>query len=96
MSRRTLLALALLSLAACGGSVEPVPKTAAALPPADPVAAKKYMQASELLAAKQPDDVRAEALLKEALSIDGYLWEAHYNLGVLYRRRGELRKALAQ
>ena len=60
------------------------------------MAVQKFTAASELMTGKQRDDVRAEALLKEALAIDGYLWEAHYNLGVLYRRRGELRKALEE
>jgi tetratricopeptide (TPR) repeat protein len=88
--------LALILAAACGGSSAPPPQTAKALPPANPQAVQKFMTASELMTGKQRDDVRAEALLKEALAIDGYLWEAHYNLGVLYRRRGELRKALEQ
>jgi tetratricopeptide (TPR) repeat protein len=91
-----LFLLFLLALTACGGSSAPPPQTARALPPANPVAAQKFLAASELMSGKKRDDVRAEALLKEALAIDGYLWEAHYNLGVLYRRRGELRKALEQ
>jgi tetratricopeptide (TPR) repeat protein len=90
---KSALALLLLS-AACGGSSVSVQPTVRALPPADPRAASKYLEACALLAANKPaEDQRAAALLREALQIDSYLWEAHYNLGVIYLRRGELRKA---
>jgi tetratricopeptide (TPR) repeat protein len=80
---------------ACGGAPEkPALRT---LPPADPRAVQKYLQASALMTdGKTRDEQRAQALLHEALAIDGMLWEARYNLGVLHRRRGELSKALTE
>ncbi len=89
-----IVALALLLISACGGAGEPEVRE---LPPADPRAAQKYLQASKLLAGpKTTDERRAAALLQEALTIDPNLWEAHYNLGVLHRRRGELKQALKE
>jgi tetratricopeptide (TPR) repeat protein len=38
---------------------------------------------------------RARARFERALSIDPNLWEAHYNLGVLDRRAGELARAIS-
>jgi tetratricopeptide (TPR) repeat protein len=84
-----------LALGACGGGAQK--QEVRALPPADPRAVQKYLQASALMSGeKTRDEQRAQALLHEALAIDANLWEARYNLGVLYRRRGELRKALAE
>jgi tetratricopeptide (TPR) repeat protein len=89
--------IALLTAAACGGGAEQQKPTLRALPPANPKAVQKYLQATELMASEREEDgVRAAALLREALTIDELLWEAHYNLGVLHRRRGELRKAVRQ
>lgn len=86
------LALALGPLVACGGS-RPETETRA-LPPADPRAVDKYVRASKLISAEgKGDGVRASALLHEALAIDPNLWEAHYNLGVLYRQQGALDRA---
>jgi tetratricopeptide (TPR) repeat protein len=85
---------ALLASACGGGSTKP---TLRALPPADPRAVRKYLEASALMTGgKTRDEQRAQALLQESLTIDGMLWEARYNLGVLHRRRGELRTALAE
>jgi tetratricopeptide (TPR) repeat protein len=83
--------------AACGGAAKSAEPTLRALPQANPRAVQKYLKANELAASGQPQSIdRAEALLREALLIDSYLWEAHYNLGVLYRRDGQLRKALRE
>jgi tetratricopeptide (TPR) repeat protein len=88
---------ALLFGCGCGGAAQTLQPKTRALPPADPIAARKYLEACALLAVNKPaDDERAVALLNAALAIDSYLWEAHYNLGVVYRRRGELRRAQAE
>jgi tetratricopeptide (TPR) repeat protein len=81
---------------ACGGGAPPS-REPRALPPADPAAVQKYLEASALMSdGKTLDEQRAAALLQEALVIDPNLWEARYNLGVLHRRRGELRRALRE
>jgi tetratricopeptide (TPR) repeat protein len=95
--RARLACCALVLACGCGGATQSVQPKVLALPPADPIAAHKYLEACALLVAnKHADDERAAALLNEALAIDSYLWEAHYNLGVIHRRRGELRKAQAE
>ncbi len=38
---------------------------------------------------------RAEELLRKAIAMDPNLWEAHYDLGIVLRRRGELDPACA-
>jgi lipopolysaccharide biosynthesis regulator YciM len=81
-------------LAACGAGVAEQ-KPVVGPPPADPRAARVYLDGVKLIAANDAaSDTRAIAAFEQALGIDPKLWEAHYNLGVLYRRRGELRKAL--
>jgi tetratricopeptide (TPR) repeat protein len=98
MSRSLLAASVALMLCACGGAGRARSTSArAGVPPANPMAAEKYVQASRILRARdlpRGREARAEALLLDALRIDPSLWEAHYNLGVLRRRRGELRAAL--
>jgi tetratricopeptide (TPR) repeat protein len=84
----------LVVLAACGGSVVEQ-KVVTGPPAADPRAAQLYLDGVKLMAANDPtSQEHAIAAFEGALRIDPKLWEAHYNLGVLYRRRGETRKAL--
>ncbi len=65
------------------------------LPPANPLAVTKMVQGVQ--AAKEPKGVpRAIELLKEAIQIDGNLWEARYDLGVLYAQTGALAAAEVQ
>lgn len=79
----------------CGGAA-PATVQSREVPPADPKAAKKYLEGARLLTRPGNNrDRRAMELFREAIAIDPYLWEAHYNWGVLLRRRGELREALA-
>jgi tetratricopeptide (TPR) repeat protein len=86
--------ITLLGLAACGGGAAEV-KPAQIAKPADPQAAKTYLEALKLMAASDDGSrERAIAGFEHALALDPQLWEAHYNLGVAYRRRGQLRKAL--
>jgi tetratricopeptide (TPR) repeat protein len=86
-------ACALASSACGGGSSEAAKPTMVALPPANPQAVQKFLEAGALIGAKRGDLKRAESLLREALAIDAYLWEAHYDLGLVLLRRGELRSA---
>lgn len=84
-----------LSLAACGGGAAVVKPTAQPVKAADPEAARTYLDAVKLLSSKDPGaEQRALEGFERALQKDPQLWEAHYNAGVLLRRRGELRQAL--
>jgi len=86
--------LTLGALAACGGEVAER-RAAPTVKAADPRAANLYLDAVRTLSANDPKrEERAEQGFEQALTVDPDLWEAHYNLGVLLRRRGELRKAL--
>lgn len=90
-----LLCVSALCVVGCGGAAE-VTVQSREVPPADPKAAKKYLEGARLLArAGQNRDRRAMELFREAVAIDPFLWEAHYNWGVVLRRRGELREAAA-
>jgi tetratricopeptide (TPR) repeat protein len=90
MTRRLAVAIIGLSLGplACGGAKG---KTAAvrALPPAVPAASSKMISAVEFAKTASGRD-RAIALLKEAITIDPNLWEAHYDLGALLAQTGDL------
>lgn len=90
---RLLVCVVPLALAACGGSVAEK-KNDTTLAPADPRAARVYLDGVKQMAHGKAGETRAAQSFEEALRIDPKLWEAHYNLGVLYRRRGETRKAL--
>lgn len=58
----------------------------------DPVKAQRLT----LEAAEEPDPLRAERLLRDALTADLYHGPAHNNLGVLYLRRGDLYAAASE
>ncbi len=92
----TFLSLALAGAVACGGGGGhgTGPKNAAELPPANPEAVAKMVQGVQ--AAKEPKgSERAIALLKEAVTIDPNLWEAHFDLGVVLAGTGETKAAEA-
>ena len=61
------------------------------LPPANPEAVRHYTSGNRALA--RGNLGRARAQYRQALVLDGNLWEAHYNLGVLERREGNLEEA---
>jgi tetratricopeptide (TPR) repeat protein len=62
---------------------------------ADPQATRVYRDAVKAMqSGKHEDHERALRDFERALSLDPELWEAHYNVGVLLRLRGELKKAL--
>lgn len=82
------------SLSACGGGSTPRSK-APALPPANPQAVSKLAQG--VAAAKEPGSgARAIPLLNAAVTADGKLWEARYNLGLLLAESGDLARAEKQ
>ncbi len=76
---------------ACGGKATvakaPVAATTA-LPPANPQAVGKMVQGAQ--AAKEGQRDRAIGLLREAITLDRGLWEAHYDLGVVLVGAGDL------
>jgi tetratricopeptide (TPR) repeat protein len=88
-----LLAVALL---ACGGGPKVVKQVEQkGLPPANPIAVAKMVQG--VGAAKEPNGRdRAIGLLKEAVALDPHLWEAMFDLGVVYASAGDLQNAEAQ
>jgi tetratricopeptide (TPR) repeat protein len=92
--RRLALVIALVSplvVAGCGGgkTVTTAPAAApTALPPANPQAVGKMVQGVQ--AAKDGSRDRAIALLREAITIDRALWEAHFDLGVVLAGAGDL------
>lgn len=86
--------VALLSLAACGGSTtSSAPKAApVGLPPANPLAVQRMVEG--VAAAKDPRmQTRAIALLRESIQIDPNLWEARFDLGVVLASAGDLAHA---
>ncbi len=91
-----LLASTLASAAvACGGATAESPETVE-LPPADPAAVREYMAGVRLLGKQGARyQRRALARFRKAIEIDPNLWEAHYNLGVVLRRRGRMEEASA-
>jgi tetratricopeptide (TPR) repeat protein len=76
-------------LAACGGKAKGPVVATRVLPPANPQAVVKMVQAVTLAKDPQAHD-RAVQLLREALTVDPNLWEARYDLGVLLADAGDL------
>lgn len=89
MKRWAVLAALALSVA-CGASHKKVETPTQ--PPANPQAVSKMVQGVQ--SAKDPGGKeRAITLLRDALTADAGLWEAHYNLGVLLADKGDLKAA---
>ena len=81
--------LSLLALAACSHHQAGPVAVSNVIPPANPVAVAKMVQG--VVAAKDPNGAeQAIQLLREAVALDGYLWEARYDLGVVLARAGDL------
>ncbi len=82
--------LCLLALeAGCGHSRGLVSGASNVVPPVNPVAVAKMVQG--VVAAKDPAGTdQAVQLLREAVVLDPYLWEARYDLGVVLARAGDL------
>jgi len=90
VTRVSLFCAGLLLLAACGASHKKV--EAPVLPPANPQALSKMVQGVQ--SAKDANGKEhAIALLRDAITADPGLWEAHYNLGILLADKGDLKPA---
>jgi tetratricopeptide (TPR) repeat protein len=79
------------ALVGCGGGgvVAKAPVAATTqIPPANPQAVAKMVQGVQ--ASKDGSRDRAIALLREAITLDRGLWEAHYDLGVVLVGAGDL------
>lgn len=92
-----LLAFALTALAGCGGATAEVatttttPSSQAAI---DPEAVREFQAGvREMAHTGRVADRRAREHFEAALTIDPGVWEAHYQLGVLARRVGDLQSA---
>jgi Tfp pilus assembly protein PilF len=89
------LLVALGGLAACGGSATDRIRPGGSgvvkrLDPVNPKAAKAFENGMRAIRLGGPEAHEiAKARLKEALEIDGKLWEAHHNLGSIAYRDGE-------
>jgi tetratricopeptide (TPR) repeat protein len=94
-ARIALVLAAATALGACGGSVTARTKPGGRgvvkkLDPVNPRAAKAFESAMRALRLGGPEaNETAKARLKEAIDIDGKLWEAHHNLGAIAYREGE-------
>jgi tetratricopeptide (TPR) repeat protein len=87
---REVAGLSALALAlGCGHTQSAVSATVNVAPPANPVAVAKMVQG--VVAAKEANGTeQAIQLLREAIALDSYLWEARYDLGVVLARAGDL------
>src|SRR5262245_40943663 len=90
------LAIALVALVACGGSQAKDPGTtsgkskARKLDPINPKAAKEIENAMRALRHSGPDaNETARGRLREAVKIDGKMWEAWHDLGVIAWKEGD-------
>jgi tetratricopeptide (TPR) repeat protein len=78
--------------AGCGGASAESAMAHRELPPADPRAVAEFNRGNSLMDRNRVAPARAH--FEKALQIDPNLWEAHYNIGVLDREAGELRRAI--
>jgi len=80
------------ALGGCAHRASAVAGGVAVAPPANPIAVAKMVQG--VVAAKDPNGTeQAIQLLREAVALDAYLWEARYDLGVVLARAGDLAQA---
>lgn len=86
---------ALLLLVACATTQKPQTREAKAAEAArDDRAMRLFVDGAEQLARGTPKSLqRAQELLTEAVGLNKTLWEAQYDLGLTYRRRGDLEHA---
>jgi tetratricopeptide (TPR) repeat protein len=90
--------LGLLAAVGCGGASGGGATTTARaeLPPVDPEALRAFQAGVRAMQGdSRAERRRARERFEEAIRIDPNLWEAHFDLGVLQRREGELREAAA-
>lgn len=79
------------ALLGCGGGAHHADTARRELAPANPEAVRTFVDGVHAM--QRGGDDRAVASFNAALRIDANLWEAHYNLGVIHRRRNELSQA---
>lgn len=94
MNRVVVLAIVALLLGACGSNsasrIGPQGRRVNRLQPVDPRAAKEFDAAMRALRLRGPEaNATAKARLQAALAIDGKLWEAHHNLGIIAYEDGD-------
>ncbi len=99
MTRWLQLLLALV-LGACGSNsasrIGPQGRRVNRLDPVNPKAAKEFDAAMRAMRLRGPEaNATAKARLQAALAIDGKLWEAHHNLGVIAYEDGDDAGAIA-
>lgn len=88
-------ALSLSLASACGGGTVEMSTEHRELPPVNPAAVRKFAEGARILArGGVQNENRAMEHFREALEIDPNIWEAHYNLGVVYRRRNDFVHAI--
>ncbi|MCC6874057.1 MAG: tetratricopeptide repeat protein, partial [Sandaracinaceae bacterium] len=88
-----ILLVALVSFA-CGGA-PPSPTQLTELPPVNPEAVREFAAGARLLAqGGRAREQRAVEHFQRAIALDANVWEAHYNIGVIRRRGGELWEAI--
>lgn len=93
--RLALLVLPLALASACGGATAAVSTEHRELPPVNPAAVRKFSEGARILArGGVQNENRAMQHFREALEIDPNIWEAHYNLGVIFRRRNDFVHAI--
>jgi len=84
--------------AGCSSSAHTAPSArTSSIPPTSPAAIERMIQGVHAARAPlQADHERAVALLREAVGLDGNLWEARYDLGVVLAAAGDLAGAEEQ
>jgi len=92
---KTLALCALALLCACATAQKPKTRDVVAAEAArDDRAMRLFVDGAEQLARGTPKSLaRAEELLTEAVQLNATLWEAQYDLGLTFRRRGDLERA---
>ncbi len=89
MSDRILAVVVMTACASCHPRrVEPPRATTVQPPPSDPAAVARMVQGVQ--AARDGQRERAVSLLREAIGLNGNLWEARYDLGILLAGAGDL------
>jgi tetratricopeptide (TPR) repeat protein len=94
--KRSLLAVVVAALCACGAQKEAETTAAKVEAPPNENAVRLFVSGAEQLELGTPKALaRAKELLQKAVALDPRLWEAHYDLGLTLRRLGELEAARA-
>ena len=79
-----------------GTHLEKITKAFAAWEAGNPQNAQAQLLLAKVRLANDPQDAKAEALLRESILLDASNWEAHYELGVLLAAKRNFREAAAE